>query len=128
MKAKTANEPDWESFVGAMRAVLQQYLLGVRVELERKDPQDWANESHGDSGDRGHRQYEACVNQQRVRELETRQEDLEAALRRIEDGTYGICQSCGQPIEPERLEAVPETLYHVLDTPTPVRNGRFGRR
>lgn len=33
--------------------------------------------------------------------------EIEAALRRIDDGTYGICVSCGRPIDAERLEAVP---------------------
>lgn len=32
---------------------------------------------------------------------------IDAALRRIEDGTYGTCQRCGKPIAPERLEALP---------------------
>ena len=32
---------------------------------------------------------------------------IERALRRIALGTYGICVSCGQPIERERLEAYP---------------------
>jgi RNA polymerase-binding protein DksA len=34
---------------------------------------------------------------------------IDAALQRIEDGTYGICQNCGQPIAAERLEALPWT-------------------
>jgi len=29
------------------------------------------------------------------------------ALHRIEEGRYGICESCGQPIEPARLKALP---------------------
>lgn len=33
--------------------------------------------------------------------------DIDAALKRIEDGTYGICSNCGKPISPERLEARP---------------------
>ena len=33
--------------------------------------------------------------------------DIDAALKRIEDGTYGICSSCGKPISRERLEARP---------------------
>jgi RNA polymerase-binding protein DksA len=32
---------------------------------------------------------------------------IDAALRRIEDGTYGICTNCGRPIPEERLEALP---------------------
>jgi RNA polymerase-binding transcription factor DksA len=35
------------------------------------------------------------------------------ALRRIDLGTYGICQQCGQPIAKARLEAVPYTRYCV---------------
>jgi len=30
------------------------------------------------------------------------------ALARIEDGTYGLCQMCGKPIPQARLEAIPE--------------------
>jgi len=33
--------------------------------------------------------------------------DIEAALKRIEEGTYGICTNCGKPIAVERLEALP---------------------
>ena len=32
-----------------------------------------------------------------------------AALRRIETGDYGLCQSCGESIQPERLEILPDT-------------------
>lgn len=32
---------------------------------------------------------------------------IDAALRRIEQGTFGVCQRCGKPIAEERLEAVP---------------------
>ena len=32
---------------------------------------------------------------------------LSAALKRIEDGTYGICQNCESEISNERLKAVP---------------------
>ncbi len=34
---------------------------------------------------------------------------IEQALKRIEDGTYGICTVTGQPIEFARLEAIPTT-------------------
>jgi DnaK suppressor protein len=32
---------------------------------------------------------------------------VQAALRALDDGTYGTCTSCGLPIAPERLEAIP---------------------
>ena len=34
-------------------------------------------------------------------------DEIEAALKRIEDGAYGICVSCGAPVPFERLEIVP---------------------
>jgi RNA polymerase-binding protein DksA len=32
---------------------------------------------------------------------------IESALERIEAGKFGLCRTCGQPIAPERLEALP---------------------
>jgi DnaK suppressor protein len=32
---------------------------------------------------------------------------IDAALKRIEGGTFGICENCGKPIGAERLEAMP---------------------
>jgi RNA polymerase-binding protein DksA len=34
---------------------------------------------------------------------------IDAALKRIDDGTFGICRTCGRPIDHERLEALPYT-------------------
>lgn len=39
--------------------------------------------------------------------------DVEDSLQRIEDGTYGSCQECGQGINKERLNALPHTPYCV---------------
>jgi len=33
--------------------------------------------------------------------------EVEHALHKFEQGTYGLCDICGQPIEPARLEALP---------------------
>jgi DnaK suppressor protein len=32
---------------------------------------------------------------------------VDAALARLDDGTYGLCARCGRPIAPERLDALP---------------------
>lgn len=41
------------------------------------------------------------------RTLESTLRDVNAALKRIEEGNYGICKYCGKPIDPKRLEARP---------------------
>jgi RNA polymerase-binding protein DksA len=33
--------------------------------------------------------------------------EIDTALARLDDGTYGMCEGCGNPIAPERLEALP---------------------
>jgi DnaK suppressor protein len=42
-----------------------------------------------------------------VRSLRDTLQDVEQALERMEAGTYGLCERCGQPIGDERLEALP---------------------
>lgn len=39
--------------------------------------------------------------------------EIDAALGRVADGSYGTCEVCGLPIEPERLEARPTARTHV---------------
>ena len=42
-----------------------------------------------------------------IENLEHVRGQVEHALGRIENGTYGTCETCGQPIPRERLEALP---------------------
>jgi DnaK suppressor protein len=41
--------------------------------------------------------------------------EIDAALRRIDEGTFGTCQVCGRAIEEERLEAVPYATLCIDD-------------
>lgn len=38
---------------------------------------------------------------------------IELALRRVEEGTYGLCEECGEPIAARRLEVDPAAIYCV---------------
>lgn len=40
--------------------------------------------------------------------------DIDQALLRIEEGSYGICARCGKPIEERRLEAIPTARYDAV--------------
>lgn len=40
---------------------------------------------------------------------------VDGALARLANGTYGICQACGKPIDPRRLEALPYVQYCLED-------------
>jgi DnaK suppressor protein len=41
------------------------------------------------------------------REVNAEIREIEKALRRVEDGSYGTCTECGDPISEQRLEALP---------------------
>jgi RNA polymerase-binding protein DksA len=41
--------------------------------------------------------------------------EIDGALRRMEDGTYGLCERCGEPIGGERLEALPWATLCIED-------------
>lgn len=49
-----------------------------------------------------HDRFEALIN-----ELGGKKDALDAALRRIEDGSYGKCAHCGNLIDTDRLAAIP---------------------
>ncbi len=48
------------------------------------------------------------------RQLEKDYENIKNALKFVEQGIYGSCQSCGCDIPDARLEVIPETLYCVI--------------
>lgn len=53
--------------------------------------------------------YEREKNLALLQRLEQKLESVSRALRLEQMGNYGICERCGQPIDPERLEALPDT-------------------
>jgi DnaK suppressor protein len=48
---------------------------------------------------------------------------VDAALARLDDGTFGRCTRCGNPIAPERLEALPWAA-HCIDCQTALDRGQ----
>lgn len=59
--------------------------------------------------------------------LENKLQDIQAALRSIEKGNYGICARCGKPIEPGRLEVKPDATLCVTCQSEVERLSRRGR-
>ncbi len=50
-----------------------------------------------------------------LEQLEAELSDIENALSKLEKGTYGSCEACGEPISEERLQAQPSTRFCVDD-------------
>ena len=50
--------------------------------------------------------------------------DVEHALRRLDEGSYGRCEACGRPIDEARLEVMPATRFCVDDQARAAREAR----
>jgi len=53
---------------------------------------------------------DSAINNQQLKELQ----EIEEALKKIEDGTYGICEMCGEPIRKLRLKVKPYAKYCIV--------------
>lgn len=94
----------------------QKNLIEELSGIGRENPQtgDWyaiPMESDGDAdsdySDQADYVEEFESRSARLGELEKKLKDVRDALEKIKEGTYGICEKSGQPIEIDRLEANP---------------------
>jgi len=69
------------------------------------------------------RELDQSVVQAAVAELA----ECEAALSRLDDGRYGLCEECRKPIADERLEAMPFARYCIDDQAKLAKQRRNGR-
>lgn len=86
------------------------------VTIARKNPDnkgDWeaiesdTNTNSAEEGDLAEGMEEYETNRAILKQLETRMTEVKVALEKIDNGTYGICEISGKPIEIDRLEANP---------------------
>jgi RNA polymerase-binding transcription factor DksA len=89
---------------GSRLAVLRGDFDGV-VEASRDSNADDEHDPEGQTI-----AYERSQLATLIRQTEHHLRDIDAALQRIEDGTYGICVVCGGPIAAARLEVRPMAL------------------
>ena len=91
----------------------EKKLLSAKSDIESglqklKEGLDFGSDI--DSGDEETDETEEFANYLSVKKpLEDKLKDIEAALARIKDGSYGKCEKCGGDIELEILEAAPRS-------------------
>ena len=86
--------------------------LGTIGQPSAENPGEWEavqkdTEQEADPNDQADHLDEYQENRAVLDVLNTQHREVLAALSRIEAGTYGNCEECGQPIEDDRLEADP---------------------
>ena len=77
------------------------------IARHRSDQLLQREQSVADTGDRS---LQDSTGEQQISILEVRnrmRNQIDEALRRLEDGTYGTCEDCSRQINPERLKAMP---------------------
>ena len=75
------------------------------VVARRDEPNDY-----GDMSEQSHEEW-LFLNRNKATTEQLRQ--INEALQRIKEGTYGVCAECEKPISPKRLQAVPWAKYCV---------------
>jgi len=69
----------------------------------------------GDQGDEATDIFEQEKNIALRESMERQIAKINHAMQRLEQGTYGVCEVCGQPIDPERLDAFPSATTCIQD-------------
>ena len=104
-----------------LKQKLEEELENLKKELATvgrinpENPADWeptpkvegVHEHEADPNDKADEMEEYETNAAILKELEIRFNEVKDALKRIENGKYGVCSVCGKAIESARLEANP---------------------
>jgi DnaK suppressor protein len=119
LPVRTGEKPWTDAELAKVRKELEAEAAGLQADISRAESE--IAERLGDAvGDAGDDQADAGAKTfQREHELALTENarDLllqnERALARIDAGTYGVCESCGQPIGKARLQAFPRATLCV---------------
>jgi DnaK suppressor protein len=90
------------------RAALEEERERLRAQLSEHGDDVEHDDNFADSGQVAAEQGE---NRALVGQLEETLAEVERALAKLDEGAYGICESCAKPISEARLEAMPAARY-----------------
>ncbi|MFF7299803.1 TraR/DksA C4-type zinc finger protein [Streptomyces sp. NPDC008265] len=119
LAVRPGEDPWTPDEVAEARAELTSELLRLRAELDAsevaisglmRDSGDGAGDDQADTGTKNiTRESELALQANATSMLE----QTERALERLEAGTYGLCENCGQPIGKARMQAFPRATLCV---------------
>ena len=121
-KQQKTKSPFSKEFVEEMKQLLLVEKEQVEKELTKfahpnpqaKDDFDADFPEFGDEEDDNVQEVQQyTVNKALEETLEKKLRDVDSALKRIEEGTYGICKYTGEPIDERRLRARPTSSSSV---------------
>lgn len=109
--APQAHEPLTKAEIAELAANLNEMKTDLAKNVEDKKQFDMVEDDGGDSIDLATRSLDKEI----LFELSDNERkmlgDIEAALRKMEKGTFGLCEHCKKPIEKKRIKAIPSARY-----------------
>ncbi len=105
-----------------LRQKLEQKRRGLRAAINREQQregvgdtefEDPTEDAPGDSGDSSVDLQAWDTGHQTLVDLQADLSEVEHALAKFDQGTYGLCEAGGEPIPLARLRALPEARYDV---------------
>jgi len=95
-----------------VRRELLEEQAKLREQLERLESAEYESVGYSNHiADDATDAFEQAVGVALQRKVEASLEEVERALAKLGDGTYGLCESCGVRIDRARLEALPYARY-----------------
>jgi len=119
LPVRPGEEPWTGSGLAEVRETLEADAAGLRREIERAESriadrlEDGIRDAGDDEADAGAKTFEREHEFAMTSNARHLLEQTERALSRINAGTYGACESCGQPIGKARLMAFPRAVLCV---------------
>lgn len=103
MAETTLDTEKYRKLLERRLAYLENRLENIEDHLDDPKSRDWEEHAAESEGDEVMEEL-GISGQQEIKAIN-------AALARIENGTYGECAKCGEPIQQARLDAVPHTPF-----------------
>jgi DnaK suppressor protein len=119
LPVRSGEKPWTEKELAGVRRELEDEASGLRHDISSAESEiaarlgDAVGDAGDDSADAGaktfEREHELALTAN-ARELLAQ---VQRVLSKIDDGTYGVCESCGEPIAKARLQAFPRATLCV---------------
>ncbi len=99
------------SYERVRRELLEEHTKS-KEQLERLEAVEYESVGYGNHiADDATDAFEQTVGVALQRKVETTLEEVERALAKLDNGTFGLCEACGGRVDRARLEALPYAKY-----------------
>ena len=95
-----------------LRGQLEDERQRLRAQIAALEVGNEGSPTYDDNfADSGQVAAEQGENQALLRQFQEQLDEVDHALAKFDEGTFGLCEACGQPIAEPRLEAMPATRF-----------------